>query len=61
MLKNNHGLEHNVRFSVMLEEATRGVLEKKVFLKVSILKVAVEILRAREFSWNYGIPINNHL
>ena len=28
----------------MLGEATRGFLEKKVFLKITILKVAIEIL-----------------
>ena len=28
----------------MLEEATGGVLEKKVFLKITILKVAIKIL-----------------
>ena len=44
MLKNNHSLEHNARFSVILDEATGGVLEKKVFLKITILKVAIKIL-----------------
>ena len=43
-LKNNRSLEHEIRFSVILEATTGGVLDKKVFLKITLQKIAITIL-----------------